>query len=132
MYTTAEVAERIGVSKNTLLRWIGEGRLADVTRDWRNWRVWSEADLARARAVRNEIHGQPVSSPPAAAAPETPAKGTGMATYAGDLTRLGQGRRHRQFEETGGQTPKTLGVPVYSSDLLRLGEGRSHRAEQHP
>ncbi len=131
MYTTAEVAERIGVSKNTLLRWIGEGRLADVTRDWRNWRVWSDADLTRARAVRDEIHGQPASPPPVVLA-ETPAKGTGLVTYAGDLTRLGQGRRHRQFEETIARTPKALGVPVYSSDLLRLGEGRSHRAEQHP
>ena len=52
MSSTVEVAREIGVSKNTLLRWIQEGYLSDVQRDWRGWRLWSEEDVARARAVK--------------------------------------------------------------------------------
>ena len=128
MYTTAEVAERIGVSKNTLLRWIGEGRLPDVERDWRNWRHWSEADLARARAVRGEIHGAPTAAP---AVPTEPPKIAEIVSYADDLNRLGQGRQHRLPERSTANTAKADRLPVLAHDLLRLGEGRSHRAQPH-
>ena len=40
MFSTAQAAERIGVSKNTLLRWLDEGLTEDVERDWRGWRLW--------------------------------------------------------------------------------------------
>jgi len=46
-YSTNEAAERSGISKNTLLRWIAEGRVPDARRDWRGWRVWSEEDILR-------------------------------------------------------------------------------------
>lgn len=88
-YSTAEVAEMVGVSKNTLLRWIAEERLRDVARDWRNWREWRDEDVARARAVRDEIHGLQPKLDPASPKVER------MHVYHDDLTRLGMGREYR-------------------------------------
>lgn len=89
MYSTAEVAETIGVSKNTLLRWIAEGRLRDVQRDWRNWREWTEADLERARQVRDAIHGRAEKQAAGAV------KAVEMRVYAADMGRLAEGRKYR-------------------------------------
>lgn len=48
-YTTDEAARRIGCSRSTLLRWFREGRVADVGRDRRGWRVFTEDDIGRIR-----------------------------------------------------------------------------------
>lgn len=48
-YSTNEAAQRIGVSRQTLLRWFHEGKVADVKRDRRNWRIFSEEDIDRIR-----------------------------------------------------------------------------------
>ncbi len=87
VYSTAEVAEDVGVSKNTLLRWLSEGRLRDVDRDWRNWRIWRDSDVERARALRDRLH-----EPERVA---SPSKSEGMPVYAAELARLGQGREQR-------------------------------------
>lgn len=58
MSGTGEAARRVGVCKNTLLRWIDEGYIPDVGRDWRGWRVWSGSDIARAQAFRESYHAQ--------------------------------------------------------------------------
>lgn len=47
MLSTAEAAREVGISKNTLLRWISEGLFADIGRDKRGWRVWSREDVQR-------------------------------------------------------------------------------------
>jgi hypothetical protein len=44
---TAAAAKQLGVSKPTLLRWIREGKTADVGRDRHNWRVFTVTDLRR-------------------------------------------------------------------------------------
>jgi DNA-binding transcriptional MerR regulator len=44
---TAAAAQEFGVSKPTLLRWIREGKTADVGRDRHNWRVFTAADIRR-------------------------------------------------------------------------------------
>ncbi len=41
-YSTSEVAKLAGVHRLTLLRWIREGKLADVDRDRNGWRLFSE------------------------------------------------------------------------------------------
>lgn len=130
MISTAEAAARIGVSKNTLLRWIAEGRLTDVARDWRNWRVWSEDDIARARALRDGLHvateaaaAEPMATP---ALSEVPYKPVGPGDYAVDLDRLGEGREFRHEDERA--RPKTKVVmPLYASELDSLGDARSWR-----
>jgi MerR HTH family regulatory protein len=57
MFDTSEVARLVGVSKQTLLRWIRTGLVDDVRRDQRGWRVWSDEDLARVRRFRESYHG---------------------------------------------------------------------------
>lgn len=56
-YSTAEVATAIGVGKSTLLRWLQSGQLADPKRETFGGvesRIWSETDLARAKAFREQ------------------------------------------------------------------------------
>ena len=60
MLTTVEVANRIGVSKSTLLRWLDEGLVEDVERDWRGWRVWRSSDVERVKAFQKAYHSKPI------------------------------------------------------------------------
>jgi predicted site-specific integrase-resolvase len=51
MMSTQEAAERLGVSRQTLLRWFREGRVADtVRRDRNGWREFSSDDIERIRS----------------------------------------------------------------------------------
>ena len=54
VYRTAEAAERLGVSRQTLLRWFHERRVDDVSRDHRGWREFSDEDIRR---IRQQIEG---------------------------------------------------------------------------
>jgi excisionase family DNA binding protein len=60
MFSTFEAANRVGVSKNTLLRWLDEGLIEDVQRDWRGWRVWMQQDIERIKAFKLEYHRRPI------------------------------------------------------------------------
>ena len=60
MLSTIEAANCIGVSKNTLLRWLDEGLIDDVQRDWRGWRVWMQRDVERIKAFKAEYHRKPI------------------------------------------------------------------------
>jgi DNA-binding transcriptional MerR regulator len=60
MLSTVEAAQCIGVSKSTLLRWLDEGLVDDVERDWRGWRVWRSGDVERVKAFRKAYHSQPL------------------------------------------------------------------------
>ena len=44
-----EAARRVGVSPITLKRWLIAKKVAEVRRDRNNWRVFSDADIARIR-----------------------------------------------------------------------------------
>ena len=56
IYSTAQVAKAIGVDKQTLLRWLWAAKLAEPkqTMGTLNSRVWSEADLKRAKVYREQ------------------------------------------------------------------------------
>ena len=60
MFSTIEAANSIGVSKNTLLRWLDEGLVEDVERDWRGWRMWRSRDIERVRAFQKAYHSKPI------------------------------------------------------------------------
>jgi hypothetical protein len=60
MLSTVEAAKLIGVSKSTLLRWLDEGLVDDVERDWRGWRVWRSRDVERVKAFRQAYHSEPI------------------------------------------------------------------------
>jgi DNA-binding transcriptional MerR regulator len=55
-YRTAEVCRMIGVSRNTLFRWLKEGIFSDVEyRDWRGWRLFTPAQLETIRAKTGHV-----------------------------------------------------------------------------
>lgn len=47
----AEAASHLGVSAITLKRWLLSGRIEDVSRDRKGWRLFKESDLKRIRAA---------------------------------------------------------------------------------
>ena len=56
-YSTAEIAKAIGVSKNTLLRWLYAGNLPEPERKTFGGvenRIWSSKDLERARKYKEQ------------------------------------------------------------------------------
>jgi excisionase family DNA binding protein len=57
-YGTAEAAKRLGISRQTLLRWFAQERISEVRRDHNNWRVFTEQDLER---IRSEVRGDAVA-----------------------------------------------------------------------
>lgn len=53
--STTEAAQRLGVSRQTLLRWFREGRVQDkVGRDRNGWREFSSEDV---EAIRKQLGG---------------------------------------------------------------------------
>lgn len=63
---TAAAARRLGVSRNTLLRWFRERRISEPARDFRGWRRFTEEDLERIRGeLRQNAHPVPDEAPPA-------------------------------------------------------------------
>jgi DNA-binding transcriptional MerR regulator len=45
-YRTAEVCRMVGISKNTLFRWLKQGMFSDVEyRDWRGWRLFTVSQV---------------------------------------------------------------------------------------
>ena len=64
MYSTREVAEMVGVSKDTLLRWLRQKNVPEPSRDEHGCRVFNRSDLEavwryiserRARALANKM-----------------------------------------------------------------------------
>ncbi len=61
-YSTAQAAKLIGVSKATLLRWLYERRLKEPKRmdvAGKNWRIWTDEDIERARKLKTTIKPGP-------------------------------------------------------------------------
>ena len=55
-YMITEACAIAGTSRNTLLRWIREGRYDDVkTRDRNGWRLFTESDVERLKDEVNKI-----------------------------------------------------------------------------
>jgi predicted site-specific integrase-resolvase len=55
-YRTAEVCRMIGISRNTLFRWLKDGVFSDVEyRDWRGWRLFTPAQLETIREKTSQV-----------------------------------------------------------------------------
>ena len=53
-YKTAEACRKAGISKNTYLRWVRMGTLADTQlRDRRGWRLFTQGDVEKLKAEVN-------------------------------------------------------------------------------
>ena len=53
--TITEVADIVGISPKTLVRWEKVGKVRRAKRDWRGWRVYSEDDLSHIRQFRETL-----------------------------------------------------------------------------
>jgi len=55
-YRTAEVCHMMGISRNTLFRWMKEGKFGDHEyRDWRGWRLFTMDQLDSIKAETNRV-----------------------------------------------------------------------------
>jgi predicted site-specific integrase-resolvase len=55
-YRTAEVCRIVGISRNTLFKWLKEGVLSDIEyRDCRGWRLFTEAQLETIERKTNRV-----------------------------------------------------------------------------
>ena len=53
-YRTSEVCRLVGISRATLLRWVGDGIIKDAShRDRRGWRLFTEAEI---REIEEEVN----------------------------------------------------------------------------
>ena len=44
--TISDVAEKVGVTPKTIVRWEKSGKIRKPKRDWKGWRFYLEDDLA--------------------------------------------------------------------------------------
>lgn len=55
-YRTFSICRTVGVSRNTLFGWLGEGMVSDVERqDWRNWRLFTADQLETIKTKTNHV-----------------------------------------------------------------------------
>lgn len=45
--TVTEVAQQLGVSVKTIVRWEKAGKIRKAPRNWRGWRVYGQEDMLR-------------------------------------------------------------------------------------
>jgi predicted site-specific integrase-resolvase len=54
-YRTAEVCRMVGISRNTLFRWIKEGIIIEpARRDWRGWRLFNQVQVDQLKAKTSQ------------------------------------------------------------------------------
>ena len=53
MYTTSEVAQKVGVSKKTLYSWLKKGIIDEPDRDYKGYRIWSDEDIKKCLEYKN-------------------------------------------------------------------------------
>lgn len=53
--TITAIAQRIGVTPKTIMRWEKAGKVNRAKRDWRGWRVYENDDLKELRLFKDTI-----------------------------------------------------------------------------
>ena len=53
--TITDVADRIGVTPKTIVRWEKAKKVNRPKRDWRGWRVYDKSDLKRLKDFKETI-----------------------------------------------------------------------------
>ena len=51
LFTITEVAQIVGISAKTIMRWEKMGKIKKPKRNWRSWRVYDENDLIQIRKL---------------------------------------------------------------------------------
>jgi DNA-binding transcriptional MerR regulator len=50
-FSTIEVCHLFDISKATLYRWERDGLIAMPSRDWRNWRLYTSANISQIKSL---------------------------------------------------------------------------------
>lgn len=53
--TITDVADRIGVTPKTIIRWEKSGKVKRSKRDWRGWRIYDKRDLKNLKDFKETI-----------------------------------------------------------------------------
>ncbi len=53
--TITDVADKIGVTPKTIMRWEKSGKVNRSKRDWRGWRVYDKSDLRQLKDFKETI-----------------------------------------------------------------------------
>ncbi len=53
--TITDIAERIGVTPKTIIRWEKSGKVDRAKRDWRGWRIYDKGDLVGLRKFKDTV-----------------------------------------------------------------------------
>jgi len=53
--TITDVADRIGVTPKTIVRWEKAGKITASKRDWRGWRVYEKDDFKKIKDFKESI-----------------------------------------------------------------------------
>ena len=53
--TITDIAERLGVTSKTIVRWEKAKKVTRPKRDWRGWRVYDKSDLKRLKDFKETI-----------------------------------------------------------------------------
>lgn len=53
--TITDVAERLGVTTKTIIRWEKAGKVDRAKRDWRGWRSYAKEDLKQLKSFKETI-----------------------------------------------------------------------------
>jgi DNA-binding transcriptional MerR regulator len=56
-YKTKDICMLFDISKATLFRWESEGRISNVGRDWRNWRLYSDQNIKEIKKIISRRSG---------------------------------------------------------------------------
>jgi hypothetical protein len=55
-YRALETCRIVGISKNTLFRWVKRGMLGEAEyRDWRGWRLFNENQVNSLRTITKQV-----------------------------------------------------------------------------
>ncbi len=53
--TITDIAERLGVTTKTIIRWEKTGKIGRAKRDWRGWRFYEKDDLKKLKEFKEMI-----------------------------------------------------------------------------
>jgi len=53
--TITEVAQLVGISPKTIVRWEKIGKVRRAKRDWRGWRIYDQDDLDSIKLFRETV-----------------------------------------------------------------------------
>ncbi len=52
-YYAKDICNLFDISKATLFRWESVGLISNISRDWRNWRIYSQENIEEIKQIIN-------------------------------------------------------------------------------